>query len=85
MQNRLLTLFATVLLLLPLASCGTLVFHERQGETHSPKLDPNVLIMDGFGLLLFIVPGLVAFGVDYYTGALYLPRGVERGEGPFIE
>lgn len=71
-------------LLLPLQSCGTLMFSERSGRD-SGRLDPNVLILDGFGLLFFVLPGLVAFAVDYTTGALYLPEGVERGEGPFIE
>ena len=36
------------------------------------------------GLLFFVVPGLVAFGIDFYTGAIYLPKGVQGGEGPFI-
>ena len=71
-------------LLLPLSGCGTLIFPERQGQA-SGKLDPNILILDGFGLLFFIVPGLVAFVVDFATGAVYLPPGVERGEGPFIQ
>jgi hypothetical protein len=29
--------------------------------------------LDGLGLLLFFVPGVVAFAVDFYTGAIYLP------------
>ena len=32
-----------------------------------------MLLLDGVFLLLFIVPGLAAFGVDFYTGAIYLP------------
>ena len=32
-----------------------------------------------------ILPGLVAFGIDFYTGAIYLPPDVTKGEGPFIE
>ena len=46
---------------------------------------PNVLVMDGFWLLFLIVPGLVAYGVDLSTGAIYLPPGVEKGEGPFFK
>ena len=26
-----------------------------------------------------------AFGIDFYTGAIYLPPDVTKGEGPFIE
>ena len=71
-----------IALLLPM-SCGTIFFSERQGQK-SGKVDPNILILDGVGLLFFIIPGLVAFGVDFITGAIYLPPDVERGEGPFI-
>ena len=73
-----------LLLFPPISSCGTLIFHERQGQEHSGKLDPNILILDGIGLLFYIVPGLGAFGIDFYTKAVYLPSGVEEGEGPFF-
>lgn len=59
------------------------MFAERNGQD-SGKIDPNVVLMDGIGLLFFILPGLVAYGVDFATGAIYLPAGVERGEGPFF-
>lgn len=65
-------------------SCGALLFPERQHAVHSDKVDPNIVLLDGLGLLLFIVPGLVAFGVDFYTGAIYLPEGEEQGQGPFF-
>jgi hypothetical protein len=29
--------------------------------------------LDGLGLLLFVVPGVIAFVVDFSTGAIYLP------------
>ena len=76
----------TLLLALALSTsgCGTLFFPERQGEDNSGRLDPNVLILDAFGLIFYIVPGLVAFIVDFSTGAIYLPEDVEKGEGPFI-
>ena len=66
------------------AGCGTIGFPERLGMPHSSRLDPNVVLLDAAGLLLFLVPGIVAFAVDHHTGALYLPHGVERGEGPFF-
>lgn len=75
------TLLASALLL-PLG-CATIFFPERQGQ-RSGKVDPNILILDGVGLLFFLIPGLIAFGVDFATGAIYLPPGVERGQGPFI-
>lgn len=84
MRRALSSLSLATLLLLPTSGCGTLIFSERQHEPHSEKLDPNILLLDGLGLLLFIVPGLVSFGIDFYTGAIYLPPGVEKGEGPFF-
>ena len=80
----LLSLVLSLLLLLPTAGCGTLMFQERQNQTHLGKRDPNVLIMDGLGLLVFVVPGVVAFLVDFQTHAIYLPPNVAKGEGPFI-
>lgn len=78
-------LLLALLLVAPTTSCGSIFFPERRGqETEDRELDPNILILDGLGLLLFIVPGLIAYGVDFYTGAVYLPDGVDRGEGPFI-
>ena len=67
-----------------ISSCGTLLFRERQGQ-ESGEVAPNVIVMDGFWLLFFIFPGLVAYGVDLATGAIYLPEGVETGEGPFFK
>lgn len=52
--------------------CGTLFYPERQGQT-TGKIDPTVLILDGIGLFFFIIPGLVAFAVDFGTGTIYLP------------
>jgi hypothetical protein len=78
---------AVALLVLTVAvsgsGCGTLLFKERRGQ-ESGRADPNVIAMDAFWLLFFIVPGLIAFGVDFATGAIYLPEDVERGEGPFF-
>jgi hypothetical protein len=55
-----------------LASCGTLLYPERRGQP-SGRLDIGVVALDGIGLLLFLVPGVVAFAVDFATGAIYLP------------
>ncbi len=58
--------------------CGTLLYPERRGQ-RSGRIDPAVAIMDGLGCLLFLIPGVVAFAVDFGTGAIYLPGG-RRGE-----
>jgi hypothetical protein len=55
-----------------LASCGTLLYPERRGQPVG-RLDVGVVALDGVGLLLFLVPGVIAFVVDFATGAIYLP------------
>jgi hypothetical protein len=57
-----------------LASCGTLLYPERRGQP-AGRLDIGVVALDGIGLLLFLVPGVIAFAVDFATGAIYLPPG----------
>ncbi|GAA3532441.1 hypothetical protein [Zobellella aerophila] len=57
-----------------LAACGTVFYPERKGQI-SGRIDPVVAIANGVGLLFFIVPGVIAFAVDFSTGAIYLPGG----------
>jgi hypothetical protein len=54
-------------------SCGTLLHPERRGQPPGGRLDPAIVLLDAAGLLLFLIPGLVAFAVDFSTGAIYLP------------
>ncbi|MCE9526706.1 MAG: hypothetical protein K8R36_11710, partial [Planctomycetales bacterium] len=56
--------------------CGTILHPERRGQ-RAGTLDPGVVLLDGLGLLLFFVPGVIAFAVDFSTGAIYLPEGAE--------
>lgn len=53
--------------------CGTLLHPERHGQPHSRDIDWSVVALDGLGLILFFVPGVIAFVVDFSTGAIYLP------------
>ena len=53
--------------------CGLIMHPERQGAQHSNQIDWKVAALDGLGLILFFVPGVIAFAVDFYTGAIYLP------------
>src|SRR5688572_4142682 len=52
--------------------CGTLLHPERRGQP-AGALDWKIVALDGLGLLLFFVPGVIAFAVDFATGAIYLP------------
>ncbi|MGV3278754.1 hypothetical protein ACFX5K_03805 [Rickettsiales bacterium LUAb2] len=55
-----------------LQACGTLLKSNAINKPHSDKLDTSIVILDALGLLLFIVPGVVAFAVDYSNGTLFV-------------
>lgn len=56
-----------------LSGCGTLLHNDRIGQPHTNQIDWKIAALDGLGMLLFFVPGVVAFVVDFYTGAIYIP------------
>jgi hypothetical protein len=77
-----LKMFAATLtapLALGLSGCGSLFYPERRYNKHSPHFDGTIVLLNGIGLLFYIIPGLIAFAVDFATGAIYLPPGQERG------
>ena len=55
-----------------LSACGTVFYPERRGQIGG-EIDPGVAILNGIGLLFYVIPGLVAFAVDFTTGAIYFP------------
>lgn len=57
---------------LALVGCGTILYPERRGQDAGP-LDWKIVGLDAIGLLFFFVPGVIAFAVDFGTGAIYLP------------
>ena len=71
------SLFIAVAVLLCTTSCGTIMHPERRGQS-AGRIDVGVAVLDGIGLLLFFVPGVIAFAVDFSTGAIYLPYGSSR-------
>ena len=73
-------LMLTTVMGFQLVSCGTLLYPERQGK-RSGEVDMHVVIMDAIGLVFGVIPGVVAFAVDYHTGAIYLPKGHPRSKG----
>lgn len=54
--------------------CGTILYPERKGQK-AGKIDVGVAVLDAIGLLFFIIPGVIAFAVDFNNGAIYLPKG----------
>ena len=73
MFRKLMIIFL-ICILLTIWGCGTLLYPERRGQSKG-RVDPAVAVLDGLGCILFLVPGIVAFIVDFRTGAIYLPRG----------
>ena len=55
-----------------LTACGTLFYPDRRGQIEG-KIDPAVAALDAIGILFYVIPGLIAFAVDFATGAIYLP------------
>jgi hypothetical protein len=68
----LLKAFICAVLIVQLSGCGTIMYPGRRGQ-QGGKIDAGVAVLDGVGLLLFIIPGVIAFAVDFSTGAIYLP------------
>jgi hypothetical protein len=52
--------------------CGTILYPERRYQPHG-DVDLKVVALDTLGLLLFFIPGVISFAVDFTTGAIYLP------------
>ncbi len=61
-----------IVALLPLTGCGYLIFSERVGQPDG-EIDWGIFALDAVGLLFGIIPGVVAFAVDFSTGCIYLP------------
>lgn len=57
-----------------MTGCGTLFHPERKGQMGG-RIDPVVAIANGVGLLFFIIPGVIAYAVDFSNGTIYLPSG----------
>ncbi len=55
-----------------LMGCGTIMYPERKGQK-AGHIDAGVAILDGIGLLFFLIPGVIAFAVDFNNGTIYLP------------
>lgn len=55
-----------------LIGCGTIFYPERRGQ-RAGHIDVGVALLDGIGLLLFIIPGVIAYAVDFSNGTIYLP------------
>ena len=68
---RNLTIGAMAAILLFCAGCGTLFFSHRIGKPQSKVIDKRVFYSNCFLCLCGVIPGVVAFILDYENGTLY--------------
>jgi hypothetical protein len=61
-------------LLTQVTACGSIFYPDRRGQIDG-KIDPAIAVLDAVGLLFYIIPGLIAFAVDFATGAIYYAPG----------
>jgi hypothetical protein len=71
-STRVIALVLVVTVAFFATSCGTILYPERRGQPRG-VIDPGILLLDAVGLIFFVIPGLVAFAVDFSTGAIYYP------------
>ena len=69
---RSLNVLISAVLILDLVGCGTILYPERRGQ-RAGHIDAGVAVLDGLGLLFFLIPGVIAFAVDFSNGTIYLP------------
>jgi hypothetical protein len=73
--------YLAVCLAIQTASCGTILYPERVGQP-AGRVDPGVVALDAVGLLVFFIPGIIAFAVDFSNGTIYLPPERIASSGP---
>ncbi|OEC34004.1 hypothetical protein SAMN05216600_108121 [Pseudomonas cuatrocienegasensis] len=73
-KSRVIGGVVAVALFTQLAACGTIFYPDRRGQIEG-KIDPLIAGLNAVGILFFVIPGLIAFAVDFATGAIYLPGG----------
>ena len=73
MKRFIYAVFLTTLII-ETSGCGTLLYPERKNQGQG-KLDIGVVALDGIGLLFFIIPGVIAYAVDFNNDTIYLPKG----------
>ena len=73
-KSRVIAGVVAATLLTQLTACGSIFYPDRRGQIEG-KIDPAVAAMDAIGILFYVLPGLIAFAIDFTTGAIYLPEG----------
>ena len=80
-KTRIIGSVVALSLVTQLTACGTLFFPDRRGQIEG-RIDPMVAGLNAIGILFYVIPGLIAFGIDFATGAIYLPGGLTSQVDP---
>ena len=68
------------------SACGTLLYPERRNspspeqiEPAGRRIDPGVAVLNGILCIPPVTPiGIIAFGVDFFTGAIYIGNNMKK-------
>ncbi len=83
-RQKWISLLLCFTLLFMLSACGTMLHPERIDQRGSDRLDPSIVILDGLLCFVFIIPGVVAFVIDFDNRTIYLPSNsfIENNNPP---
>lgn len=70
--SRTIQIMILTVLTLQMTGCGYLMYPERRGQKGG-RIDVGVAILDGIGLVFFLIPGIIAYAVDFSSGTIYVP------------
>ncbi len=73
-MKRVISFMLATVLVINLMACGIILHPERKGQTGG-RVDFGIVALNGLGLLFFLVPGIIAFAIDFSYGTIYLPGG----------
>jgi len=73
-MRKIISSLLALTLVTQISSCGYVFHPDRRGQTNSDKVDWAIVGLDAIGLVFFIVPGLIAYAVDVYSGTIYLKK-----------
>ena len=72
-KSRVIVGVVAATLLAQLTACGSIFYPDRRGQIEG-KIDPVIAGANAIGILFYVIPGLIAFAIDFATGAIYLPN-----------
>jgi hypothetical protein len=63
--KKILNIFILRSFLVQIPACGTILHPERRGQ-NGGRIDSGIAVLDGVCVLFFIIPGIIAYAVDFF-------------------